>query len=144
MASMIKLSRIFFGKPHESDGAEVPAYPDHGVPQGLYRIGFPIKAAMLLWALPCALLGIFSFPLGRFAAELLGAEHNPVPENLFSLSSVGSSLVYLCAAAALYVLLLSRAGKALTHRIRDLPQGFYGLMAGFVAALCIFAAGMLR
>ncbi|MDR1211633.1 MAG: hypothetical protein LBK40_05310 [Spirochaetaceae bacterium] len=161
MASMIKLGRIFFGKPGESAGAggraearaaaearedpEGAAYPDHhGIPQGPYRIGFFVKVAMLLWALPCALLGIFSLPLGRFAAELLGAEHSPVPEDLFSLSSVGSFFFYLCAAAALYGLLSCRAGKALTHRIRDLPRSFYGLMAGFVATLCIFAAGLLR
>ncbi|MDR1429977.1 MAG: hypothetical protein LBI85_06770, partial [Spirochaetaceae bacterium] len=138
MASMIKLSRIFFGKPAESAGAlREDEAPDHnGIPQSPYRIGFPIKAAMLLWALPCALLGIFSFPLGNFVAELLGAGHSPVPEDLFSLSSVGSSFFYLCAAAALYGILSSRKGKALTHCIRDLPRGFYGLMAGFVAALC--------
>ncbi|MDR0389662.1 MAG: hypothetical protein LBH73_06285 [Spirochaetaceae bacterium] len=164
MASMIKLSRIFFGKPGEGPVASEPATPSaametapsaeipdeaayaadhHGIPKSPYRIGFPIKAAMLLWALPCALLGIFSSPLGHFVAELTGAEHSPVPEDLFSLSSIGHSFLYLCAAVVLYFVLSSRPGKALTHHIRDLPRGFYGLMAGFVAALCIFAAGML-
>jgi formate hydrogenlyase subunit 3/multisubunit Na+/H+ antiporter MnhD subunit len=141
MASMIKLSRIFFGSPQalpEETGHEGHAY---GV-QGPYRIGFFIKTAMVLWALPCALLGIFSLPLGRFVQELLGAEHNPVPENLFSLASLGHTLLYAAAAAGLYFLLSSRGGKALTHRIRDFPAGFYGLMAGFAAALFIIAAGM--
>jgi multicomponent Na+:H+ antiporter subunit D len=158
MASMIKLSRIFFGRPapdaqpgavdaqHEAGGAQSEAADVdlNGIPHGPYPIGLPIKAAMLLWALPCALLGIFSFPLGHFVAELLGAGHSPVPENLFSPSSLAQSFIYLCGAALLYWFLSGRRGKALTHRIRDFPRGFYGLMAGFVAALCFFAAGMLR
>jgi multicomponent Na+:H+ antiporter subunit D len=138
MASMIKLSRIFFGSP-----GPLPEGTDHayGV-QGPYRIGFFIKAAMVLWALPCALLGVFSSPLGRFVKELLGAGHNPVPENLFSLSSLAHTLFYAAAATGLYLLLNSKKGKALVHRVQELPVGFYGLMAGFAAALWIIAAGM--
>ncbi|GHT77911.1 putative cation antiporter NADH dehydrogenase subunit [Spirochaetia bacterium] len=132
MASMIKLGRIFFGTPS-------PA----GTDAAAYRINGPIKLSMVLWAIPCVLFGIFAIPLGRFVGALTGAEHNPVPEDLFSASSLGKTGLYLLGAIVLYRLLMGRWGKDLSHRILDLPKGFYGLMAGFVLALCIFCAAFL-
>ncbi|MDR3248591.1 MAG: hypothetical protein LBT39_07380 [Treponema sp.] len=137
MASMIKLSRIFFGAPQKDAASH-----SHKPSPKPYRVVFPIKFSMVLLAVPCALLGIFSLPLGRFVGSLLGAEHGPVPEELFSLSSLAHSLVYLAGAVALYAALSSKYGKALTHRIRDLPQGSYGTMAGFAAALCLLAGAL--
>ncbi|GHV91245.1 hypothetical protein AGMMS50268_17480 [Spirochaetia bacterium] len=133
MASMIKLGRIFFGP---APGAAEP------VGEESYRIRFPVKLSMILWALPCVFFGIFAVPAGAFVGGLLGAEHNPIPQGLFSPASLGHTLLYLLGAIGLYALLTGRPGKALTHRIRELPKSFYRLMAGFVLALCIIAGGM--
>jgi hypothetical protein len=133
MASMIKLSRIFFGPP--AAGPKLPGKP--------YRINVPVKLSLILWAIPCVFFGIRAIPLGRFVGSLLGAAHNPIPEDLFSLASLGHTFIYILGAIALYALLTGNQGKKVTHRIRDLPKSFYRLLAGFVLALCIIAGGMI-
>jgi multicomponent Na+:H+ antiporter subunit D len=135
MASMIKLSRIFWGRRPESP----PAGPDTEAP---YRVTFFIKLSLILWAIPCVVFGFFARPFGALAARLISGEENPVPGDLFSSDSLLKTGLLGLGALVLYFVLTSPPGRRISHRIRDLPKGFYQLMLGFALALFILAAGM--
>lgn len=128
IASMIKLSRIFFGR------------TSGGAPPGAYRVKAPMAGSMVFLALLCVAGGIAARPLGAFAARLLGAESNPVPAGIFSLAYLGNAALYGVAGAGLFLAASSRWGKELTHRIRSRPRSFTGLVAAF--SLALFSLGV--
>jgi multicomponent Na+:H+ antiporter subunit D len=134
MASMIKLSRIFWGRPEKP-----PSGPDANPP---FRVKFPVKFSLILWAVPCVVFGVLARPLGDFTARLMPGGENPVPGNLFAPGSLLKTGALLLGAVLLYAALTRPPGKRISHWIRDLPKGFYQLMLGFALALFILAAGM--
>jgi multicomponent Na+:H+ antiporter subunit D len=158
MASMIKLSRIFWGRPGENTPPEaaaessaaqgsleeaakaLPQYsPDHKGGVKPFKVNFPIKLAMILWAAPCVLFGLFALPLGDFAARLIPGGKNPISSDLFSPPSLLKTGILILGSIILYIFLTRPLGQRISHRIRDLPKGFYQLIFGFVLALFIFS-----
>jgi multicomponent Na+:H+ antiporter subunit D len=150
MASMIKLSRIFWGRPPEKaargfsaaeNGPNGPGAPG-GHDAEPYRVKFSVKLSLVLWAVPCVFFGLFARPLGDFAARLMSGDENPIPGNVFAPDSLLKTGVLSLGAVLLYAALTRPPGKRISHWIRDLPKGFYQLMLGFALALFILAAGM--
>jgi multicomponent Na+:H+ antiporter subunit D len=135
MASMIKLSRIFFGRPPPA-----PAGPPAG--EAPFRVKFSVKLAMIAWAAPCLVFGLLARPLGAFAARLISGARNPVSPDFLSPPSLLKTALSIPGAVILYLFLTRPLGKRLCHAIRDLPKGFYQLMLGF--ALALFILGFSR
>jgi multicomponent Na+:H+ antiporter subunit D len=133
IASMIKLSRIFWGPP-AADKPEPAGAP--------YRVKFSVKLSLVLWAASCVAFGLFARPLGAFTARLIPGAGNPIPGDLFSLSSLLKTGVLVLGAIILYIALTRPLGRRISHWIRELPKSFYQLMLGFALALFILAAGM--
>jgi multicomponent Na+:H+ antiporter subunit D len=144
MASMIKLSRIFWGRRPEEAAAllpGVPPGPDSHDAEGPFRVRFSVKLSLILWAVPCVVFGLFARPLGAFAARLISGGENPIPGDLFAPASLLKTGALVLGALLFYAALTSPPGKRISHWVRDLPKGFYQLMLGFALALFILAAG---
>ncbi|MDL2228830.1 hypothetical protein LJC14_01110 [Treponema sp. OttesenSCG-928-L16] len=139
MASMIKLSAVFFNAPVHGAPVRGQANAEAGDTDasmaGEFRVRRSMKIAMGASALLCLVLGICAKPFGIFAAALCGAEKSPVPESLFSIPSIGNALIYAAAAIGVYFFIMSRPGMNLSGKIRSLPRDFSYLMLAFPAAL---------
>lgn len=128
IASMIKLSRIFWPIITKEKADPSPAYP-------AYIKGFWLKVSLLLYSIACVLTGTFAPHIGALVGSLIAAGQNPVPKNLYSLDTLLSPLFLLAQGAVLYLVLSSPLGKGLTHRIEGRRPSFAGLLFAFSLSL---------
>lgn len=139
LASMIKLSRIFFS-PFGSK-KRAPAIVRYN---SSYTLKPSTLLSLVILAVFCLLGGLFARDLGAFTADLLGSAHNPVKAALFLPETLIKSAPMILAGIILFMAAISPVGKALTRRIHERQKSFSGLVLAFSAAVFILGLSILR
>ncbi|MCA1950314.1 MAG: hypothetical protein LDL24_07065 [Treponema sp.] len=140
VASMIKLSRIFLGRPKPRNDVDVKAEL-YGTPQRIR--GFWLKVVLLIFSAACVATGLFAPKIGALAGLLTGTDYNPVPVSLFSVPALQGALMLLVQGGLLYLFIVSNPGKMITHAIEERRPSFAGLLFAFSLALGALGALVL-
>ncbi|WP_304221448.1 complex I subunit 5 family protein [Gracilinema caldarium] len=140
VASMIKLSRIFLGRPKPRNDVAAEAEWS-GTPQRIR--GFWFKVSLLIFSAACVVTGLFAPKIGALAGHLTGTDYNPVPVSLFSVPALQGALMLLVQGGLLYLFVVSKPGKTITHAIEERRPSFAGLLFAFSLALGALGALVL-
>ncbi|GAB1483728.1 hypothetical protein MASR2M78_25440 [Treponema sp.] len=146
IASMIKLSLIFFPKPRwraeQKQQAEQVALGETPIEAPAFpalRVKLPQKLAMGSLALLCIGSGLFSVQLGAFVSGLLGSASPVLSSAVFSIKSLSKMLPVLGLGGILFAFIISSVGKKLSSLVRSRPKSFSGLVFSFALALAVLA-----